>query len=274
MDNEIYAFALKNALNEIQNICPDITNALIFGEDGAIIATDEKIPEKTTVRIINALDNIIEKTQTIGDLEKITIEGSKGRMNTSRTNSFYFVTTTSQNADLKYVDAITSVMIPTILKVVENFHPAPLKNNLQKTQQKPTISIEDETDEPKEFCESSLEGENKPKENFKPETDSLLVETPANQLIVDNLGGLLVPSDTVRVENQILLQWEEQCEGKEIEGIQLETFDGKTIQCKVKPIKDSKQEGKGIIQVPEKIRQELEIKKGELVKVRPILSME
>ncbi len=125
----------------------------------------------------------------------------------------------------------------------------------------------------KKSPESLLEQETDSKENL-PEGSSLLLETPANQLIVENLGGLLVPSDTVRIDNQILTQWEEQCEGKEIEGVQLETFDGKTIQCKVKPIKDAKQEGKGVIQVPEKIRQELEIKKGELVKVRPILGME
>jgi len=274
MDNEIYAFALKNTLNEIQNICPDITNAFIFGEDGEIIAVDEKTQEKTTVRIIDAFDNIIEKAEAIGGLEKITVEGSKGRMNISRTNSFYFVTATAQNADSKYIDTLTSIIIPTILKIVENINPAPLKNTLHKTPQKPAIPLEDETEEPKEFPENPPEKEVKPKEDYKPETDSLFVETPANQLIVENLGGLLVPSDTVRVDSQILMQWEEQCEGKEIEGVQVETFDGKTIQCKVKPIKDSKQEGKGIIQVPEKIRQELEIKKGELVKVRPILSIE
>jgi len=127
MNNEIYAFALKNTLNEIQNICPDITNAFIFGEDGEIIAVDEKTHEKTTVRIIDAFDNIIEKAEAIGVLEKITIEGSKGRMNISRTNSFYFVTATTQNADSKYIDTLTNIIIPTILKIVENINPAPLK---------------------------------------------------------------------------------------------------------------------------------------------------
>lgn len=276
MTNEIYAFALKNALNEIQNICPDITSTFIFGEDGEIIAADEKTAEKTTVRIVDAFDNIIEKTETIGGLEKITVEGSKGRINISRINNFYFVKAIAQNADLKYVDALTGTIIPTILKIVDNISPAPLKKTPHETPQKPATPVEDEleeAEEDKEVSKSPLEKETDSKENL-PEGNSLLLETPANQLIVENLGGLLVPSDTVRIDNQILIQWEEQCEGKEIEGVQLETFDGKTIQCKVKPIKDAKQEGKGIIQIPEKIRQELEIKKGELVKVRPILSME
>lgn len=271
MNNEIYAFALKNTLNEIQKICPDVTNTFIFGEDGEIVAVDEKTPEKTTVRIIDAFDSIIEKTESIGGLEKITVEGTKGRMNISQINSFYFVTTTAKNTDLKYVDALTNTIIPTILKIVEKISPAPLKNTFDKTPQNPKIPIEDEAEENKESSENKFEEEDRPQKNL---TKPIILEIPANQLIVENLGGLLVPSDTVRIDNQILLQWQEQCEGKEIEGAQLETFDGKTIQCKVKPIKDTKQEGKGIIQVPEKIRQELEIKKGELVKVRPILSME
>jgi len=37
MDNEVYSFALKNTLNEIQNICPDIKNSFMFKEDGEIV---------------------------------------------------------------------------------------------------------------------------------------------------------------------------------------------------------------------------------------------
>ncbi|MCK4313319.1 hypothetical protein KAW04_01005, partial [Candidatus Bathyarchaeota archaeon] len=54
-----------------------------------------------------------------------------------------------------------------------------------------------------------------------------------------------------------------------IEEVEVETFDGKTSRCKVKPIKDSKYEGKGIIRMPEKIQLNLEIEKGELIRVKP-----
>ena len=41
-------------------------------------------------------------------------------------------------------------------------------------------------------------------------------------------------------------------------------------QCKVKTINDPKLEGRGFIQIPEKTSRMLEIKKGELVRVKPI----
>jgi hypothetical protein len=66
-------------------------------------------------------------------------------------------------------------------------------------------------------------------------------------------------------------QWEELYEGRKFEEVEIGTFDGKTTQCKVKPIKGSKYEGKGVIQIPEKIQLNLEIKKGELVRVKPVV---
>jgi hypothetical protein len=75
----------------------------------------------------------------------------------------------------------------------------------------------------------------------------------------------------VRIDNELLSQWEKFSEDTKIEKVELETFGGKTTQCKVKPIKDSKYEGKGIIRTPEKIQLNLEIKKGELVRVKPVV---
>jgi hypothetical protein len=103
------------------------------------------------------------------------------------------------------------------------------------------------------------------------ETETLPPEPPVNQLIVENLGGLLVPSDTVRIDSEMLSQWAELSEDTKIEKVEVETFDGKTTRCKVKPIKDSKYKGKGIIRTPEKIRLNLEVKKGELVRVKPVV---
>jgi hypothetical protein len=96
-------------------------------------------------------------------------------------------------------------------------------------------------------------------------------EPPENQLIIENLGGLLVPSDTVRIDRETIAQWEELHDGTKIDEVEVETFDGNMTHCKIKPIKDSKYEGKGIIRMPDKIQLKLDIKKGELVKVRPIL---
>ena len=55
MDNEVYSFALKNTLNEIQNICPDIKNSFMFKKDGEIVAEDENTPEKNDLQAANSL---------------------------------------------------------------------------------------------------------------------------------------------------------------------------------------------------------------------------
>jgi len=120
MDNEVYSFALKNALNEIRNVCPDITNAFMFREDGEIIAGDENTPEKTMVHVVDAFDGLLEKADAIGGVECITLEGNNGRVNVSCMHDVYLVTVTSRKADMKYVNTIIRVFIPTVLRLLEN----------------------------------------------------------------------------------------------------------------------------------------------------------
>ncbi len=261
MDNEIYSFALKNTLNEIRNACPDIANSFMFKEDGEIIAGDENTPEKTMVHVVNAFDGIFEKAESIGGVEGITLEGSNGRVNVSHLNDLYLVTVTSRKADMNYVNTVTRVLIPTVLKLLEKIHPTSLKSNSPTPKIGPEFPIVKKSEEPAE----------EPAEKTIIEEHKEVVEPPVNQLIVENLGGLLVPSDTVRIDSEILLQWEELYDGKKIEEVEIGTFNGKKTQCKVKPIKGSKYEGKGIVQMPEKMQLDLEIKKGELVRVKPIV---
>jgi len=276
MDNEVYTFALKNALNEIRNVCPGITNTFMFREDGEIIVGDENTSQKTMVHVVNAFDGIFEKADAIGGVECITIEGSNGKVNVSWLNDLYFVTVTSRKADMNYVNTVTRVLIPTVLRLLEKICPTPLKSNSPLTETKHQLKIPmDEEFEKPELMEEPVEETvmEEPKETVEAETkhEPLLSEPPVNQLIVENLGGLLVPSDTVRIDSEILSQWEELYEGRKIEEVEIGTFDGKTMRCKVKTIKDSKFEGKGMIQVPEKVQLALEIKKGELVRAKPII---
>jgi hypothetical protein len=276
MDNEVYSFALKNALDEIRNACPDITNAFMFKEDGEIIVGDENIPEKTMVHVVDAFDSLLEKADAIGGVECITLEGSNGRVNVSFMHDVYLVTVTSGKADMNYVNTVIRVLIPTVLRLLEKICPAPLKSNSPFTETKsvrksPTIK---EFEEPEPVMEPAEEIVMKePRKMVEAETkpEPLLPEPPVNQLIVENLGGLLVPSDTVRIDSEVISQWEGCYEGKKIEEVEIGTFDGKTMRCKVKTIKDSKYEGKGIIQLPEKVQLALEIKKGELVRAKPIV---
>lgn len=280
MDNEVYSFALKTTLSEIQNICPEIKNAFIFKEDGEIIATDPQTSENIAVRVIDAFDGIFEKADSLGDVEGITIEGAKGRILISSINELYFATIASEKAEPNYVKTVTKVLLPTIFKLLEKLDPAqqekPVGHSLEPREhnQYPHFdnkkSLSEEPEEPEE-PEEKQNAVDQMKPTFEPEVNASLPEATANQFIVENIGGLLVPSDTVRVDNDLMSNWTETYGNTKIEEVEIETFGGKTVQCKVRPIKDSKYEGKGIVQIPEKIQLLLEVKKGELIKVKPVI---
>ena len=126
-------------------------------------------------------------------------------------------------------------------------------------------------DEEEELQEEADAEEQETKESDK-EEPMPIVELPSNQLIVESFGGLLVRSDTVQISDEIMSQWEELLDGKDIEIVEVESFNGKTSQCKVKALDDSKLENKAVIRIPEKLCQTLDIKKGELVRVKPVIS--
>lgn len=264
MDSEVYSFALKTTLAELMDICTDLKNCFMFKEDGEIIAQDEGTSEKIVEQFLESFNNIMNESEGIGGIDGITLEGSKGRLNISSMGEIYLLTVTPKKADINYINTVTRVLIPTMLKLLDKINPASLKSEITKEK-------EPKKEELKENIEEDLE----PKELEKPEEKELEEISPeptVNQLIVEELGGLLVPSDTVRIDNKILSQWEDfSVDGKEIEKVEIETFSGDSTECKVKPIKDSKYENKGVIRMPEKLQQYLAIKKGELVRVKPIV---
>jgi putative ABC transport system ATP-binding protein len=96
---------------------------------------------------------------------------------------------------------------------------------------------------------------------------------PIDQFLTEKIVGLLSPSDIVRIDNEVIAKWINQNNGKQINKIQIETLKGKEGTWKFTPIKKAARNTTGIIQIPEKIMQNLEISKGELVKVKPITTI-
>jgi predicted regulator of Ras-like GTPase activity (Roadblock/LC7/MglB family) len=273
MENDVYTIALQNALDEMRNNCPDIQHAFIFKETGEIIAGDTETPQKVIARVLDAFNGIFSRAKAIGGIEAVTLKCGGGTVTLHSFGEHHLIMVTSAKADLNYINTLTRVIIPTVLKLLEKISPTPLKNISPSRTPKPTaIPTPTPPVEEKETLEEPVEEptiREPVEEEIKAEMPSF--EAPATQLIVENIGGLLVPSDTVRIDNETLTQWENLFEGKKIEYVEIETFDGKTTKCKVKPIKDSKYYGKGIVQIPEKMQLTLEIKKGELVRVKPII---
>jgi len=220
MNKDLYAVALKNALTEIMNICPDVRRSFIFAKDGAIVARVSETDEETTEKMISAFQSIAEKADAIGSLKAFYVNGKKGKVILSSVNDMYLALAASENADTTYLHSVTRVIIPTVLKLLETITPTPLQL------------------------------------------------APSKQLVVDTLSGFFV-GDSVQIDTKILEEWAELLNQKGISEVEIEAFGGKATQCRVKEINDSKLKGKGMIRIPEKVCKTLEVKKGELVKVKP-----
>lgn len=297
MNEEIYVNALKNALVEIKNVCPDINKAFILMDNGTIIAGDDQAVDSSVERAVNSLQDLAEKAASVGGLNDLLIDGDKGKVYVAQVNGMYSVMALSKGADLPFLRTVTGIILPTILKVLNSMNPettlpAPFKSApivpraqfrpapseplvneeaIEETVEKPEEDEEIEAPEPLETSEAETEAEAETEEAESPEP---VTDLPSQQLIVDKFGGLMVRADTVQLDSEILERWSSLLNMKEIREVDIETFNGKATRCKAKVINDSKFEGRGLIRVPEKTCDALELKRGELVRVKPVVPEE
>jgi len=250
MNEDAYGIALKNTLAEIRNVCPEITWSFIFTKDGTIYTGDEQEDNPVTEKAVQSLQALVEKASALGGLDNVLIDGEDGNLYVSCIDNMYLVTATSKDADIAYLRNVTRVVFSTVLKLLNNIATGP-------TPLKPEPSPPKEEEIPESVSTKSSE---------QPSS------VPSQQLIVDKLSGLLVRPDTVQVDQEVLKRWAELLDTKEVDEVEVESFAGKTVQCKARKISDSRLEGRGFIRIPEKTCQTLEVRKGELVRVKPILS--
>jgi predicted regulator of Ras-like GTPase activity (Roadblock/LC7/MglB family) len=289
MSQEMYSVALKSALTEIKNICPDINWSFILMNDGLVIAGDGQAMEPAIEEFAGSFQTLAEKASAIGGLDNILIDAERGKVYVSCINDMYLIAGLKKHADLPYFRNITQVIFPTIIKVLDKLNspsiaptlpkPAPSAPSiLSKTisyaqtdeaeEIKPKKLEQTEQQEPLEISEP-LEAEAEEEEpQKKPST------LPSQQLIVDRFGGLLMRSDSVQIDEEILKRWSELLGVEEINEVEIETFNGKTAHFKTKVITDPKLQGRGLIRIPEKSCQALEIKRGELIRVKPVVPEE
>jgi len=277
MHEEAYSMALNNALTEIKNICPDVQASFLFDKEGTVIASDTGSPEAPYEKAVNAMENLLDKTEAIGGLDSLIINAQKGKVQISCVNDMYLAMVTSQNADMTYLQTVSRVLIPTVIKLLDNITAAPTP--IKPPQSRPSLAYPAEKIEQEEQIEEANDKETHEETveeasaritlplNRKPFQD---LPEPTNQLLVDTLSGLLVRGDTVQIDAEILKQWSDYYDVDKINEVEIESFNGNSLIRKVKPIKDSKIEDKDIIRIPEKVLQELEVKKGEMVKVKPV----
>ncbi|MCS7114321.1 MAG: hypothetical protein RMJ15_07530 [Nitrososphaerota archaeon] len=264
VDSEVYAIALKNAVNEVRKICPDIRHTFIFSKNGELFVGDEETPEKIIFQVREAFSDILERGEVLGGVESVTFKGKNGVVKLYRVDDQYLIMVANKNADMKYVGSVIRVLIPTVLRLLKIIVPATARGS-QKIETKP---LEDEKEPAEKQEMEETREESTPEPAPITESQALTAEPKAVQLMVEDLRGMFVPVDTVRIDSETLSEWEKIL-GKIVESVDIETFNGKTLTCKVKPIRDSKYLGKGVVQMPDKVQEALETRKGDLVKVKP-----
>ncbi len=263
---ENYSVALQTIINEFKNITPEITNTFIFKKNGEIIASTETTTEDLNRKLIAAFNDLTDQAETIGGIETLSMQGADGQLSITSMNNRYLVNVSSRTADEKMVKMLTSIIVPTVVKLVDQI--SELSGSESPQAKKPEV---------KPFEEIVLPDKQTTQNESIPDMTSfrsepMLPEPPVNQFMIEKIGGLLVPSDLVRVDGEVIAKWHDIYGDKEITQVHIETLEGKAIICGFKPIKETNHNAKGIIQFPEKVLQALQTSKGKLVIVKPVIT--
>ena len=128
MSEDMYANALKTALTEVRNICPEVTRSFIFNKEGKIIAETTQDTETSTEKAINSFQNLMEKAEIMGGINTFLVNGNKGMVQFSRINDVYLALSASKKADMAYIQSVARTIIPTVMKLLENIVSTSLKS--------------------------------------------------------------------------------------------------------------------------------------------------
>ncbi len=264
---------LQTFVDEFKVISPEITNAIIFKNDGQIIANTQATTEDQTRKLILHFGAIESQAQSIGGIENLTIQAADSQLNISAMDNLFLAAVSTRAANQEIVNSLTHILVPVVVRLVDQIASSPTEKLVpqvlqpeEKQTEETVLSVEDEpTTEP--ITEPTIEPNHEPQKPIEP----ILPSTPINQLMVEKIGGLLVAADTVRINANIIAEWSEIYDGKQITIVNIEALDGKKTTCKFKAIKDAKNNSKGVIQIPEKILQTLQTEKGNLVMVKPVI---
>ncbi len=247
--------AIQTVISEFKTLSPEVASAAVFRASGQTLASTENTPPEQTQTILDTL-NSLTHAQCIGGVKNLTIQDVSAQLSVTTVGDVYLSALTRRTGNDKAVKSLTRVVGPTVICLALGITD-------------PTQTAQVEAEEPKaevpSIPEALVEFAVKAKalsEQFQPKA------TP-NQLMVEKLGGLLVASDTVRVDGELFEKWQDTC-GKSFSHVKVETLEGETVTCKVKPIKEGKSNSRGVVLVPEKLIQALQTQKGKLVMVKPI----
>jgi hypothetical protein len=253
------------ATDEFKKTSPEITNAIIFEKNGETKASNQASTEEQNKNLILLFNKIDNQAEIIGGIETLTIQGIHSQLNITSIDYRYLATVSKCAADEKILKNFTHVLVPTVVKLVDQ-----IASDLQKNEVTQTMKLEE-----KPIQEITPLEENKYDEMPDPSatfsSEPVLPEPPVSQFLVEKIEGLLAPSDIVRIDGEVISKWKELYAGKQIIRVHIETLEGKKGICKFKPLKNENHNSKGIVQIPQRILQALRISEGKLVIVKPVV---
>ncbi|MCL4429191.1 MAG: hypothetical protein M1167_00410 [Chloroflexi bacterium] len=250
---------LRSVLGEFRVLSPDITTAVVFRSNGEdIAATEDTTPEQTQTLIANLTS--ITHAECIGGIENLTIQDVNTQLTVNAVDEVYFAVVALRGGEQKVVKSLTEVVAPTIIRlalgslVVEPKKPEFMTETFEEKTETEVLAAQEPAFEP--IAEpASLEPP--------------LPKAPTTQFMVEKIGGILVPPDAVRIDGEVVEKWRELYGNRQFTTVHIETLEGKTLTCKFKPLKDTRANEKGMIQIPERIIQMLGSGRGKLVMVKP-----
>ena len=118
-------------IDEFKNISGEITNSSFFNLDCEIFARMQTTNEEQIKKTVFMLKNMVNRAVTIGGFETLTIQGVNSQLDIMYIRNRYFLTVSSRAADEKTVKALTQVIVPTVVKLMDQKIPIELsKGNL------------------------------------------------------------------------------------------------------------------------------------------------
>lgn len=255
---------LQTIINEFKTIDPDITNTVVFRMDGKTLAACENTTPEQTQSLIDSI-NRITHADSIGGIESLTVQDINTQLSLTAVDNVYLATLSSREADQKVIKSLAQVVVPTVIRLTLD---KPVKSQKKRKQQPKTITPEAEVEAP---VLPVLPPEQEPEVKLLPEPETppepLLPKAPTSQFMVEKIGGILVPPDIVRIDSEVVEKWQELYGENDFSMVSIDNLQGKTVKCKVKP----KYLPKGMIQIPDRILQALQVNEGNLVMVKPVI---
>jgi hypothetical protein len=275
MDTDTSKLAFNTAINEIKNGCPGITSIFILDENKQVLSQDENATKEVVDCTANSLA-VLKKTASIaGEVEAFTCVGSNRKINFTRCENNYCVTVSSKETDERTLTMLARVMVPSMLKLAHEV----IASRKEASAETPTGNLESSpaSESPPAVEASSTKTVTAVSTSIPTQTRPKIpiLTLPASEFTVENLSGInIIYSDpeTVYVDRALLGEWKELFGDKPIEEAMVESPEtSKKYSCRFQPIRSQKLEGKNVILVPDRIQRKLEIKRGAIVLIRPIV---